>query len=229
MKCNQCGNINKEGSLFCSQCGNPLNKEEIVEENVKHEDVVEVLADEIAEENVTHEEVVEVLADEIAEENTKHEESTETLENEAQEETLEKVQEEIYCEYCKNKIFPTTVICPHCGSATGKTIPVSLTIEDKRNIGLDILSLLSPLFGIFAYLIFKDKLPKLTKSMKNFSLIGIAIILIVIMLSGVLSMFGKERCKYTDTSGQRCSEEVYEDGYCQYHYFTNQNPFFQNF
>lgn len=225
MLCKECGAMNKEGALFCSQCGTLLSKEEVKE--YKEEAINESYEE--------HEEVKEECA--INEDVQEHEEKIDALEqvqeekNDESEQILEEIKDErfVYCKYCGEKIYPSALICPHCGSATGKTIPVSLMIEDKKNIGLNVLSLISPLFGIFGYLIFKDKLPKMTKSMRNFAIIGIVCLIALFFLIGVTSELSKETCHYSDQQGTRCQEEVYQDGYCQYHYFMTQNPFFQNF
>lgn len=227
MLCKECGAMNKEGALFCSQCGTLLSKEEV--EEYKEEMI-----------NENHEEIVEEVNEECAikEDVQEHEEEKTDKPEQVQEEIIDEpkqVQEEsidnrfVYCKYCGEKIYPSALICPHCGSSTGKTIPVSLMIEDKKNIGLNVLSLISPLFGIFGYLIFKDKLPKMTKSMRNFAIIGIISLIAFFFLIGVTSELSKETCHYSDQQGTRCQEEVYQDGYCQYHYFMTQNPFFQNF
>ena len=227
MLCKECGAMNKDGALFCSQCGNLLNKEEVEEHkeeiiNESHEDPIE----EVKEEYVQNEDVKECEEEIIDEPEQVQEEKIIVEPEQVQEEIKE--DQRVYCQYCGEKIYPSALICPHCGSSTGKTIPVTLMIEDKNNIGLNVLSLFSPLFGIFGYLIFKDKLPKMTKSMRNFAIIGIACLCAFFFLLGVTSELGKETCQYSE-QGTRCQEEVYQDGYCQYHYFMTQNPFFQNF
>ena len=63
MLCKECGAMNKDGALFCSQCGNLLNKEEVEEHkeeiiNESHEDPIE----EVKEEYVQNEDVKECVA-----------------------------------------------------------------------------------------------------------------------------------------------------------------------
>ncbi len=212
MKCNQCEYINKDDALFCTQCGAPLKEEEeltVVEELVQEE---------------VKEEIEEVFTDNQSEElvEDKHEEPVE------KEETIIVEDEKIYCQICQNEIYESTVICPHCGSATGKTVPVQLVIEDKENIGLNLLSLFVPVLGILSYFIFREKLPKLTKKMAVFGLIGLIIMIVSSGLAYLPEMF-KDTCSYVSSSEEKCDQEVYQDGYCEYHYFIQQNPFFQNF
>ncbi len=200
MICQHCGNENREGALFCSQCGKPLEiKEEVIEE-IKDDE----------------EEIVENKQEEVVEEIK-------------EEPIIEEKKEQYYCQYCHSEIYESTIICPHCGSLLKKGVPVYLNIEDKSNIGLNILSLINPLIGIFGYLIFKNYLPKLTKAMRNFALIGLSIILLLAIVVVFANNIVKDTCHYTTMDGQRCQEEVYKDGLCPYHYTQQNNSFFQYF
>ena len=74
----------------------------------------------------------------------------------------------MYCENCGEEISKEAYICPKCGVKVKKDDE----IEDKPNIGLNILSLLFPIIGIILYFSWKSKTPKKAKSVLTYGLIG---------------------------------------------------------
>ena len=74
----------------------------------------------------------------------------------------------MYCENCGEEISKEAYICPKCGVKVKKDDEV----EDKPNIGLNILALLFPIIGIILYFSWKSATPKKAKSILTYGLIG---------------------------------------------------------
>lgn len=83
----------------------------------------------------------------------------------------------MFCRYCGKEINDNAVICVNCGCVVN-------TEEDKINIGLCILALIIPLFGI---IFFGVKYKNTPKSAKAVGICGlISLILNVIFFTSIL-------------------------------------------
>ncbi len=89
IKCSKCGKELKDGYAFCIYCGNKIEKEEKVEEEIKEEKVEEKVEEEIKEEKVEEPVKEEVTSEEPVEEET----TKEKIDNPVKEEVVEPVKE----------------------------------------------------------------------------------------------------------------------------------------
>lgn len=89
----------------------------------------------------------------------------------------------MYCKNCGAEISKEAYVCPKCGV---KVKEDENNINDKPNVGLNILSLFIPLVGLILYFSWKNNMPKKAKSILTFSLIGwgINIVLNILVTMG---------------------------------------------
>lgn len=89
----------------------------------------------------------------------------------------------MYCKNCGAEISKEAYVCPKCGV---KVKEDENNINDKPNVGLNILSLFIPLIGLILYFSWKNNMPKKAKSILTFSLIGwgINIVLNILVTMG---------------------------------------------
>ena len=68
-----------------------------------------------------------------------------------------------FCTKCGKEMFDEAVVCPNCGCATGK--PVANSQEDDQvSVGLCILAVLIPLFGVIYWPLKHKETPKKAKA-----------------------------------------------------------------
>ena len=86
----------------------------------------------------------------------------------------------MYCKNCGAEISKESYVCPKCGVK----VKEEKNIEDKPNIGLNIVSLLFPIIGIILYFVWRKETPNKAKSVLIFGLIGwgIGIVLNLLIL-----------------------------------------------
>lgn len=89
----------------------------------------------------------------------------------------------MYCKNCGAEISKEAYVCPKCGV---KVKEDENNVDDKPNVGLNILSLFIPLVGLILYFSWKNNTPKKAKSILTFSLIGwgINIVLNILVTMG---------------------------------------------
>ncbi|GED62053.1 zinc ribbon domain-containing protein [Lysinibacillus sp. FSL M8-0216] len=94
----------------------------------------------------------------------------------------------MYCPNCGSSINENAEICVHCGVNVLKfSGQVTTAKDDTPNIWINVLSLCcSPILGIIIYVVWKDSQPKAAKSALIYALFGIAISIIVLVISFVI-------------------------------------------
>lgn len=75
----------------------------------------------------------------------------------------------MFCRYCGNEIRDEAVVCIHCGC------PTNSEVEDKVSVGLCILAVIIPLFGLVYWAI------KLKEKPKNAKAIGLCALIAAIV------------------------------------------------
>ncbi len=65
-----------------------------------------------------------------------------------------------FCQHCGKEIMDEAVICPGCGCATGAQNPVAVNPDDTVSVGLCILAVLIPLFGVIYWPVKHKVTPK---------------------------------------------------------------------
>jgi len=94
----------------------------------------------------------------------------------------------MFCPNCGSSIDDNAEICIHCG-VNVLTFHKQKTVakEDAPNIWINILSLCCfPLLGFIIYFAWKDTQPKAAKSALIFAVIGLALSIIVAIISFVI-------------------------------------------
>lgn len=81
-----------------------------------------------------------------------------------------------YCSHCGKEIDENAEYCIHCGHAV-----TSSTKDDIPATSLNIISLFIPIVGLVLYLIYHDKAPRRATAIGKFSLIGVALSLLLIL------------------------------------------------
>lgn len=77
----------------------------------------------------------------------------------------------MYCENCGAEIAKEAYVCPKCGVKVNNN--TQNNVEDKPNMGLNIVSLLIiPLLGIILYFVWRKETPIRAKSILTYALIG---------------------------------------------------------
>ena len=69
-----------------------------------------------------------------------------------------------YCSKCGTELVDEAVICPNCGCAVEGFEPAKPAEEDKASVGLCVLSVLIPLFGIIYWAVKHKATPKKAKA-----------------------------------------------------------------
>lgn len=77
-----------------------------------------------------------------------------------------------YCSHCGKEIMSEAVICPHCGCATGMSVPGISSEADVPSPGLNILSFFFPLIGLILFIVYHGKTPMKANSIGKWALIG---------------------------------------------------------
>lgn len=105
-----------------------------------------------------------------------------------------------YCENCGAKLPANVNFCPKCGAPVQKSTTVqssnndmSVRYEaenDQNNIGLDILSFLAPVVGWVLWIVWHKQYPKRARGVGISSLIIPCMVLIAIVGSLILGIFG---------------------------------------
>ena len=106
----------------------------------------------------------------------------------------------MFCTNCGNKLDADLKTCSNCGTnvTTSNTLNETNTqrpqtqtvINDEPNTVINILSLCCiPLLGIILYFVWKDTQPIAAKSALKFSLIGIAIWVVINVFIFIISFF----------------------------------------
>ncbi len=95
-----------------------------------------------------------------------------------------------FCSKCGKEIMEEAVICPNCGcSVSTPTTTPNVTDHDEISVGLVILSILIPLFGIIYWAVKAKETPKKAKACGIAGLIswGVSIIFSVIFSAATFS------------------------------------------
>ena len=89
-----------------------------------------------------------------------------------------------YCSNCGAELNENAVICVKCGAA------VQQAAEDKVSVGLVILSIFIPLFGIIYWAVKAKETPKRAKACGIAALItiGVVVLLYIILIVGVIGL-----------------------------------------
>ena len=89
------------------------------------------------------------------------------------------------CPRCGNEVDEEMIICPHCGEILQK--PSNKKSSDSLNIhlvrGLALFSVLLPIIGLIVGILAKEKFPMISKILTKFSLYGIIIAFMLLMLA----------------------------------------------
>lgn len=91
----------------------------------------------------------------------------------------------MYCENCGAEIDKEAYVCPKCGVKVNKE--EENIVEDKPNVGLNILAVLFPIVGIILYFVWKNNTPKKAKSILTCGLVGWGV---AILLNIITTMLG---------------------------------------
>ncbi|WP_431028497.1 zinc ribbon domain-containing protein [Lysinibacillus sp. LZ02] len=96
----------------------------------------------------------------------------------------------MYCPNCGSSINENAEICVHCGVNVLKfSNQTTAAQNDTSNIWVNLLSLCCfPLLGIIMFFVWRDKQPKAAKSALIFGLIGLAISVVIGIISFVLGI-----------------------------------------
>lgn len=89
-----------------------------------------------------------------------------------------------YCANCGAELNENAVVCVKCGAAVQKLA------EDKVSVGLVILSIFIPLFGIIYWAVKAKETPKRAKACGIAALItiGVVVLLYIILIVGVIGL-----------------------------------------
>lgn len=74
-----------------------------------------------------------------------------------------------FCSTCGKEVHENAVICVHCGCEIPQ---MQNTLDDKPNMGLNILSLFFPIVGLVLFCVNLEKKPTSAKSYGVWALIG---------------------------------------------------------
>lgn len=85
----------------------------------------------------------------------------------------------MYCRKCGAEIFDEAVVCPHCGVATGNTMPSQ---NDSGSLWWFVLGFIIPLIGLILYIVWKDEKPKNAKMVGWGALISVILAIILPMV-----------------------------------------------
>lgn len=88
-----------------------------------------------------------------------------------------------YCVHCGNKISAEAAVCHRCGFAVGKP---KAAAEDKISVGLCILAVLVPLFGIIYWAVKRSETPKRARACGIAGLCGYALNFILSFIMAAL-------------------------------------------
>ena len=89
----------------------------------------------------------------------------------------------MYCSNCGAEIAKEAYVCPKCGVL----VKENNNVEDKPNIGFNILALFIPLVGLILYFSWRNTTPNRAKSILTFALIGWAINIGITIFTGSIS------------------------------------------
>lgn len=104
---------------------------------------------------------------------------------------------EMYCRHCGEQIDDKAVICPKCGVPVNEAFFASIgqagqngqagqsgqNEKDSPSAGFTILSLLFPVVGLILWLVWKDTMPKRSKSCGTGALAAVVAVVAVIVLN----------------------------------------------
>ena len=93
-----------------------------------------------------------------------------------------------YCSKCGAELVDEAVICPNCGCAVEGFEPAKPAEEDKASVGLCILSVLIPLFGIIYWAVKHKATPKKAKACGIAAIISWVAGFALSMFSSILMM-----------------------------------------
>jgi hypothetical protein len=85
-----------------------------------------------------------------------------------------------FCSKCGAQLHPEAVICPQCGCAVEPVAPV---VEDKVSVGLVILAIFIPLFGIIYWPCTHKKTPRRARACGIAAIISWVVSFIISMSS----------------------------------------------
>lgn len=91
-----------------------------------------------------------------------------------------------FCSKCGKELVDEAVICPHCGCAV-EAAPKKPIAGDEVSVGLVILSVLIPLFGIIYWATMREKAPKRGKACGIAGLISWVVGILFTIISVVAS------------------------------------------
>lgn len=92
----------------------------------------------------------------------------------------------MFCPHCGEQISEHAEICPKCGVR----VQTSNSGEDKPNIAVNLVSFCCvPILGIIMFFVWKDNKPKAAKSALIWSIVSIAIWLVLSFGFGLLGAF----------------------------------------
>ena len=81
-----------------------------------------------------------------------------------------------FCSKCGKEVLDEAVVCPNCGCA----VPTrSFAPQDEVSVGLVILSVIIPLFGIIYWLVKREETPKKAKACGIAGIISLVVSLIL--------------------------------------------------
>ena len=87
----------------------------------------------------------------------------------------------MFCKNCGKEIDDNAVICVHCGVATG--VNNTVVNDEHASTALKVVSILFPLVGLILFLVYNEKQPTKAKECGKFALYGVAISVVLFLIS----------------------------------------------